>query len=65
MDLDLQKESAYDKISSFLPKYNATKSNNLEDIVSNYNQILIQHDSASVSQFLTKSITNHNKNIKS
>ena len=30
----------------------------------NYNQILIQHDSASVSQFLIKSITNHNKNIK-
>ena len=64
MDLDLQKESAYDKISSFLPKYNTAKSNNLEDIVSNYNQILIQHDSASVSQFLIKSITNHNKNIK-
>ena len=64
MDLDLQKESAYDIISSFLPKYNTAKSNNLEDIVSNYNQILIQHDSASVSQFLIKSITNHNKNIK-
>ena len=64
MDLDLQKESAYDKISSFLPKYNTAKSNNLEDIVSNYNQILIHHDSASVSQFLIKSITNHNKNIK-
>ena len=64
MDLDLQKESDYEKISSFLPKYNSAKSNNLEDIISNYNQIQIQHDSASVSQFLIKSITNHNKNIK-
>ena len=29
MDLDLQKESDYEKISSFLPKYNSAKSNNL------------------------------------
>ena len=64
MDLDLQKESDYEKISSFLPKYNSAKSNNLEDIISNYSQIQIHHDSASVSQFLIKSITNHNKNIK-
>ena len=64
MDLDLQKESDYEKISSFLPEYNSAKSNNLEDIISNYNQIQIQHDSASLSQFLIKSITNHNKNIK-
>ena len=64
MDLDLQKESDCEKTSFFLPNYNMAKSNNLEDIVSNYDQIQIRNDSTSVSQFLIKSAINHKKNIK-